>query len=73
MTTTKTEANVGEFDVLFTSLDETMEALDRRQIGTADQLRNTTRLAHEIEELRVIAEQLNADNAAVQLLTIGGH
>ena len=50
-----------------------MEGLDRREVGTADQLRNTTRLANEIEELRVIAEQLSAENAPVQLLTIGGY
>jgi archaellum component FlaC len=62
---------VGEYDLLFTSLNEAMEGLEGVEHGTAEQLRETTRLSEEIETLRAITEQVSVDGSALRSLTLG--
>jgi len=62
---------VGEFGVLFTSLEDAMKGLESVEIGAASQLRETTRLSEEIETLRAITEQVNVDSIPLRSITLG--
>lgn len=62
---------VGDYDLLFTSLNEAMESLENTETGASIKLRETICLAEEIETLRAITEQVAADSGAMRSVTLG--
>ena len=62
---------VGDYDLLFTSLREAMKSLENTETGATIQLRETIRLAEEIETLREITEQVAAESGALRSVTLG--
>jgi hypothetical protein len=61
----------GDYDLLFTEMNEAMGDLEDTETGAAIDLRETARLAEEIETLRAITEQVADDSGAMRSVTLG--
>lgn len=62
---------VGDYDLLFTEMNEAMERLEGSEVGAVMHLLETARLAEEIETLRAITEQVADDSGAMRSVTLG--
>ncbi len=62
---------VGDYDVLFTEMNEAMVDLENTETGAAIHLRETVRIAEEIETLRTITEQVADDTGTMRSVTLG--
>jgi len=60
-----------DYDLLFTEMNEAIKTLEDTETGALIHLRETARLAEEIETLRAITEQVADDRGAMRSVTLG--
>jgi hypothetical protein len=65
---TKRSKQLADYELMFNVLDDTLSTLDPE---LKIQIQGATEVAEEVEALRAITEQVNAEAAGLHLLTLG--